>query len=615
MGFFRKRTPARASTIEGGENASAEGRRSLRDGADGTTSPKGARSGELSENGSTGALGGERTSVSGELDDFDDSECRDTLSEFATASGSPRIPPGRKSLRRRSLELYRRAAGGATLTTSKKALVDAAIDELIADEECGEFSPGASTENSVYRTMFHTVRRLVDLEASKRAHGLDTDPLDTLQAIANALSLANALILQVHGSSASKQAAVDLLDPVAKGFVEQFFTADNSSLMLAQNMAQLAIEMRGPRHHSHRQNHSGTSLPSLSSSETLRDSPGGSRNNIFTEVGGDPMYTSWTSFDVYKFASECERKRKGPLKTLCMGLFDRFNLFEALPLDRDSVSDFIADIEKKYRDNDYHNHVHATDVTQAAAYLIETSLESQIEPIHTFAMLVAAMAHDVGHPGVNNTFLVNCKSTEAERWNNVSVNENGHLFTAFSLLKKHAVLAKFTDFEQSELKKWLQKMIMYTDMEYHGELTQRMLKEIEDEQDEETNDIKPIKQWKDIWVPLAFALHCADISNPARPYELALAWAQAITAEFYKQGDRQRELGMRVEPFMDRSLAGPASTQSNQLGFIQFVVKPSLCVLETFMPEASRHLLDTLEKNIAAYGDDVASAARAESSC
>jgi hypothetical protein len=94
-----------------------------------------------------------------------------------------------------------------------------------------------------------------------------------------------------------------------------------------------------------------------------------------------------------------------------------------------------------------------------------------------------------------------------------------------------------------------------------------------------------------------------------------LAWAQAITAEFYKQGDRQRELGMRVEPFMDRSLAGPASTQSNQLGFIQFVVKPSLCVLETFMPEASRHLLDTLEKNIAAYGDDVASAARAESSC
>ena len=110
--------------------------------------------------------------------------------------------------------------------------------------------------------MFHTVRRLVDLEASKRAHGLDTDPLDTLQAIANALSLANALILQVHGSSASKQAAVDLLDPVAKGFVEQFFTADNSSLMLAQNMAQLAIEMRGPRHHSHRQNHSGTSLPS-----------------------------------------------------------------------------------------------------------------------------------------------------------------------------------------------------------------------------------------------------------------------------------------------------------------------------------------------------------------
>lgn len=614
MGFFRKKTSTRASSDEGRENASAEGRRSLRDGADGTTSPKGARSGELSENGSTRAVGTERMSQSSELDDY---ESRDTLTEFATSSASPRVPPGRKSLRRRSLELYRQAATGATMTNSKKALVDAAIDEIIADEESGEFVPGASTatENSVYRTMFHTVRRLVDLEASKRAHGSDSDPLDTLQAIANALSLANALILQIHGSLASKQAAVDLLDPVAKGFVEQFFTADNSSLMLAQNMAQLAIEMRGPRNHIQSQNHSAASLPSRTSSEGVRDedSPGGSMNTIFADVGRNPMYTSWTSFDVYKFASECERGRKGPLQTLSMGLFDRFNLFNALPLDRNSVSNFIADIERKYRDNDYHNRVHATDVTQAAAYLIETSLESQIEPIHTFAMLVAAMSHDVGHPGVNNTFLVNCKSAEAERWNDVSVNENGHLFTAFSLLKKHAVLAKFTDSEQLDLKKWLQKMIMYTDMEFHGELTQRMLKEIKDEQDEETNSIKPIKQWQNIWVPLAFALHCADISNPARPYELALAWAQAVTAEFYKQGDRQRKLEMRVEPFMDRSLAGPASTQSNQLGFIKFVVKPSLCVLEAFMPAASRHLLDTLEENIAAYGNDVASAAHAGS--
>ena len=131
MGFFRKKTSTRASSDEGRENASAEGRRSLRDGADGTTSPKGARSGELSENGSTRAVGTERMSQSSELDDY---ESRDTLTEFATSSASPRVPPGRKSLRRRSLELYRQAATGATMTNSKKALVDAAIDEIIADE-------------------------------------------------------------------------------------------------------------------------------------------------------------------------------------------------------------------------------------------------------------------------------------------------------------------------------------------------------------------------------------------------------------------------------------------------------------------------------------------------
>lgn len=62
-------------------------------------------------------------------------------------------------------------------------------------------------------------------------------------------------------------------------------------------------------------------------------------------------------------------------------------------------------------------------------------------------MFVVVMFYDVGYFGVNNIFFVNCKFAEAERWNDVSVNENGYLFIVFLLFKKYVVLVKFIDFE------------------------------------------------------------------------------------------------------------------------------------------------------------------------
>lgn len=45
-----------------------------------------------------------------------------------------------------------------------------------------------------------------------------------------------------------------------------------------------------------------------------------------------------------------------------MGLFDCFNLFYVLFLDCNFVLNFIVDIERKYRDNDYYNRVYVIDV-------------------------------------------------------------------------------------------------------------------------------------------------------------------------------------------------------------------------------------------------------------
>ena len=47
-------------------------------------------------------------------------------------------------------------------------------------------------------------------------------------------------------------------------------------------------------------------------------------------------------------------------------------------------------------------------------------------------------------------------------------------------------------------------------------------------------------------------LHAADVSGSAKPWALYSQWSQRITQEFHRQGDLERERGLRVMPIMDR---------------------------------------------------------------
>ena len=611
MGFFqralrRTKSRERATDATNATNATHDGasgasggatqrdmlaQNSLRDGRDGIAQTFATRESRGSEGGHAGELTSARA--------------RRSLDYGGRRGGASISSMMRKSAAIREL----------AMTQSKRKLIAAALDELIEDEDEDEDGfPLSSEENGVYRALFHTVRRLVEIEQKKILSNVETDPVETLRSIENALKVANALILQIHGNAASAEAQ-QLLDPQAQSFVQQYVHQSQTinSLLLSRNMAKLSMEMRAPRRSMDVSSYSsgeisefaGTSRPM---SPEISHSQLSTSSAISLGHASSAVSTSWSSFDVYAFAKTCKDSRVGPLTKLTMGLLKDFGLFTSLPLSVENMGTFLSEIEAQYKYNDYHNHVHATDVTQAMAYFLDHGLKAQIEPKHVFTCLIAAVVHDVGHPGVNNHFLVDSQSEESTRWNGVSVNENGHLFRAFTGMRNHRVLDDFPPKERAEICKLMQKLVLHTDMEFHGDLVARVASDVESNTDATTHLVKPLREWNPIWVPLAFTLHCADISNPARPYHLALAWAEDVTGEFYKQGDRQRELLMDVPEFMDRTIAGPATTQSNQLGFIRFVAKPSFEVLAAIIPDAIDPLLELIDVNIHQYEQDVQNA-------
>lgn len=47
-------------------------------------------------------------------------------------------------------------------------------------------------------------------------------------------------------------------------------------------------------------------------------------------------------------------------------------------------------------------------------------------------------------------------------------------------------------------------------------------------------------------------LHCADLSSPTKPFEIYKQWTFGVMEEFFKQGDKEKELGIEVSAMCDR---------------------------------------------------------------
>jgi putative methionine-R-sulfoxide reductase with GAF domain len=289
-------------------------------------------------------------------------------------------------------------------------------------------------------------------------------------------------------------------------------------------------------------------------------------------------------------------------------------LFEALidlgsvNVCRRTLANYIADVGHFYHNRPFHNFQHSCCVTHFTYCLLQATKEQRqlswsnanggaigdgLSKYQQFGMLLAAVVHDVDHPGHTNLFEVNSGSELALRYNDQAVLENHHCSMAFRLMRKPhlQILENMEKQAATDIRQMVIACIMATDMSKHFVLM--------DETKQKSADMGfQFEEHRDMLLYGQVLVHAADLSNPVRPYSMSKSWAERISIEFNDQVAREQSLGMPVLGFM--MTADEKAFCKNECGFASFVVGPMWRGIANVYPNLN-FLVEQLDFNLSSW--------------
>ena len=238
--------------------------------------------------------------------------------------------------------------------------------------------------------------------------------------------------------------------------------------------------------------------------------------------------------------------------------------------DESKLDNFLMVLSKAYQNTKalYHTSLHGADVCYSSLIVL-TYLEDDnkkiknISELDIVSLIVSTLAHDVGHPGFNNKFLINSKNELSIIYNDLSVLENFHCAKTFKLLENNDVniFSNFSNEDFLSLRKKIIREILSTDMSNH-------LKVLEEYRQYKISEDEKLGQNQ-----LNFITHISDLFHNYRKIEISLKWVEALSNEFWNQGDKEKELGLSVSFLCDRD---DIDVPKSQISFIKTFSIPTI---------------------------------------
>ncbi|XP_069616465.1 high affinity cGMP-specific 3',5'-cyclic phosphodiesterase 9A isoform X2 [Ranitomeya imitator] len=235
--------------------------------------------------------------------------------------------------------------------------------------------------------------------------------------------------------------------------------------------------------------------------------------------------------------------------TLLEHMFYNLNLVTHFKMEPQSLQQFLHRIQDHYRQNPFHNFRHGFCVTQMMYSMIYLCrLQELLSPEDVVTLMVAALCHDVDHPGLNNNYQVNACTELASRYQNKSPLENHHCAITMEILS-HEQCNIFRHMDPEETRKILEgitELILATDMVHHPQI----LRSLQDAQN-------------------------FSFSNK----------------DHVTLSDREKDEGLPVTQYMDRDTVTKAESQRS---FITFLIIPLCEALCQIFPQMKVGMLQPL---------------------
>ena len=295
------------------------------------------------------------------------------------------------------------------------------------------------------------------------------------------------------------------------------------------------------------------------------------------------------NFSVFEFVNICGHNSLSLLMTtICTSR----SILSALNVPMDTLINYMNLVDVNYKNNPYHNNIHAADVLLNVYYFMRSSLFSDnINILDCFAILISASVHDVGHPGHGNSFEIATESQLAITYNDQSVLENMHISLAWKLLKRQSsnILCNMTKTQRKRFRKVVIESVLATDMSQHSLHSETLEKLVEKYGDLQSQPIEEnnLAAFSDQFLPIA--LHTADLGNLCKEIKYYNEWVDRLMNEFFNQGDKERELG--IEPISFLCDRFKVNIHSGQVGFINFVIRPWFTKFGRLLNEDSHNKL------------------------
>ena len=287
-------------------------------------------------------------------------------------------------------------------------------------------------------------------------------------------------------------------------------------------------------------------------------------------------------------------------------ILKKYNLLSKINYEK--FETFIEEIRKGYnRENPYHTDLHAADVTQTCLiYILKGKMKEifNLNDLDTASIYISCMVHDYKHPGYNNLFLININSPISIRHNDTNVLEAYHISQTYKLIKsneKYNIFSLMNNEEYKFIRKRMIGLVLATDMIFHFkqlEDTKNLIKEYNINKGKNREKIKENNKLNDIQQQfLEILIHACDISNPTKTFNIYNLWANKVMSEFFRQGDKEKELGLKVSMNCDRLTT---TLPQCQIGFMNYIVGPLFISIVEIFPELN-FLLDNLNNNVEKY--------------